>query len=181
MARPIPDGWIGRRYTDVPFPPYRFVPGLHPHPTADPNGHSFHHAVPTAAIAGISAERWSESSDYLFGVDLHNHGFWWEAHEAWEGVWRTAGKQTTPGRFLQGLIQTAALHLKFHQGQRAGFDRLWVSSRTYLAQAMAETVAGRYLGLSLPTFLASVEAYYDALPFGSPHDPRRFAYLELAE
>ena len=29
------------RYTSQDFPPYRYVPGLHPHPTNSPDGHSY--------------------------------------------------------------------------------------------------------------------------------------------
>ncbi|MFG0251608.1 MAG: hypothetical protein ACF8NJ_01890, partial [Phycisphaerales bacterium JB038] len=29
------------RYTDLPFPPYRYLPGAYPHPTLDPQGHSY--------------------------------------------------------------------------------------------------------------------------------------------
>ena len=29
------------RYSSLDFPPYRYVPGLHPHPTNSPDGHSY--------------------------------------------------------------------------------------------------------------------------------------------
>ena len=29
------------RYTNLPLPAYRFVPGKAPHPTRDPDGHSY--------------------------------------------------------------------------------------------------------------------------------------------
>ena len=29
------------RYSSPDFPPYRYVPGLHPHPTNSPEGHSY--------------------------------------------------------------------------------------------------------------------------------------------
>jgi len=29
------------RYSSQDFPPYRYVPGLHPHPTNSPEGHSY--------------------------------------------------------------------------------------------------------------------------------------------
>lgn len=55
--------------------------------------------------------QWRRLIPYLYGVDLHNHGFWWEAHEVWEGLWHAAGRTTASGRFVQGLIQIAAAHL----------------------------------------------------------------------
>ena len=44
------------------------------------------------------------------GVDLFNRGAFYEAHEAWEEVWRSTTPE--PRSFLQGLIQVAAaLHM----------------------------------------------------------------------
>lgn len=103
------------RYSRQPFPAYRFIPGRTPHPTRDPEGHSYHagnHALPER----FDPERWYECEAFLYGVDLYNHGYWWEAHEAWEACWIAAGKQTETGLFLQGLIQITAGCLKKYQG-----------------------------------------------------------------
>jgi hypothetical protein len=110
------------RYSRRPFPAYRFVPGRTPHPTRDPAGHSYGHR-PTPA-ASFDAERWYREDDYLYGVDLYNHGYWWEAHEAWESCWAAAGKLTPTGLFLQGLIQITAGCLKKHQGHTDAGRRL---------------------------------------------------------
>lgn len=51
------------------------------------------------------------------GVELFNAGAYWEAHEAWEEIWKAI-----PGRerrFFQGLIQAAAA---FHQWRRGRFE-----------------------------------------------------------
>lgn len=103
------------RYSRQSFPAYRFIPGQTPHPTRDPEGHSYNtgnHALPEHFEPGS----WYENEAYLYGVDLYNHGYWWEAHEAWEGCWIAAGKQTETGLFLQGLIQITAGCLKKFQG-----------------------------------------------------------------
>ena len=49
---------------------------------------------------------------FLYGVDLYNHGYLWEAHEAWEGLWHQAKRDALQAEFLQGLIQCAAAALK---------------------------------------------------------------------
>jgi len=43
---------------------------------------------------------------FLEGVDLFNQGSFWEAHEAWEDVWKE--KEDPQKKLLQGLIQVAA-------------------------------------------------------------------------
>src|SRR5947208_16103799 len=83
-----------------PFPPYTFVPGQSPHPVSDPEGHSF--GQPPSVPAPLDPEHWEDCRDYLFGLDLFNHGFRWEAHEAWEGLWHAAGCKGTTADFLKG-------------------------------------------------------------------------------
>jgi hypothetical protein len=77
---------VPRLLPDVPLPPYAHVPGLTPHPVSDPRGHSYriHPAIPDVP----DPERWEACREYLRGVDLFNAGYWWESHEAWEGVSR---------------------------------------------------------------------------------------------
>lgn len=114
-----------RRYTDCPFPAYRFRPGQNPHPTRDPQGHS--HAAPAPQVAQFDAEHWHACQEFLYGVDLFNHGYWWEAHEAWEAVWIAADRYTPIGFFVQGLIQAAASLLKHSLGQEKGAQSLWMA------------------------------------------------------
>ena len=62
------------------FPPYAYLPGRQPHPVRDPAGHSYRvEPMPVAAEASLG------SDVFLWGLDLFNHGYYWEAHEAWEG------------------------------------------------------------------------------------------------
>ncbi|WP_370657324.1 DUF309 domain-containing protein [Deinococcus sp. KNUC1210] len=49
------------------------------------------------------------------GAQLFAQGEWWEAHEAWEGVWMVA--RGDEREFVQGLILlAAALHKRWHYG-----------------------------------------------------------------
>ena len=105
--------FVAPRYCDEPFPAYRFIPGCNPHPTADPRGHSY--AAPGAqgpSVVWVAPQDWAKSTDYRYGCDLYNHAYWWEAHEAWEGLWQLTEKEGMQGRFLKGLIQMSACHLK---------------------------------------------------------------------
>lgn len=109
------------RYSRQPFPPYRYVPGRSPHPTRDPQGHSFLLSVSPRAL---SPETWRTCEQYLYAIDLFNHGYWWEAHEALEPFWRAAGRDSEAGRFLQGVIQLAAALLKDSMGLERPARRL---------------------------------------------------------
>lgn len=169
-----------RRYTELSFPPYRFIPGQHPHPTANPEGHSYHPPdEPEPPAPFHPAEDWRKSSEYLFGIDLYNHGYWWEAHESWEALWQLTDKSGVQGKFLQGLIQTGAAHLKFLLNHPRGFDRLKNSSRAYLEFVVKQTNAPIFMGLNVPSFVQAIDAYYKDRPLGSDHLPDEYPYLVM--
>jgi hypothetical protein len=80
------------------------VPGRFPHPHSDPAGHRFapdRRAVPADA--------------FLLGVDLFNHGYYWEAHEAWEAGWHACGRHGPLADFFKALIQLAVAGVKIRQ------------------------------------------------------------------
>lgn len=177
------------RYSNQPFPPYRYRPGRHPHPTADPRGHSF---VPPGAphheVDCPDPDDWAASPEYLFACDLYNHAYWWEAHETWEALWQRTDKSALQGRFLQGLIQAAACHLKRLVGPPAGFERLRETHLRLLRSAAAELDPARgyiYMGLNLPLWIAALECYHAAPAVDPrvppPHDPPRFPYIRLID
>ena len=140
------------RYTDRKFPSYRYVPGKAPHPTRDPEGHSYN--KPSAQLASFEAGQWQSCVEYLYGIDLLNHGYWWEAHEALEAVWIAAGRHTETGLFLQGLIQVAAAHLKRFQGLNDVAKRMAVSGLDKM-----KGIKGVYLGIDVVAFRSAVESY----------------------
>jgi uncharacterized protein len=139
------------RYTDRPFPSYRFVPGQ-PHPTRDKNGHSYN--KPPVRLASFDPEDWYACEEYLYGIDLFNHGYWWEAHEALEAVWAAAGRRTETGLFIQGLIQIAAAHLKWFQG--------FHDVARHMAGAGLEKMKlnGVFLGIEVAVFRDAVKSYF---------------------
>lgn len=114
-----------QRYTTIDFPSYAFVPGEHPHPTRNPEGHSFRDGAPEESVPSVTPEYWRESQDYLYGADLYNFGYLWEAHEAWEGLWHVSKHDPLQAKFIQGLIQCAAGCLKIRMGQERGMQKLF--------------------------------------------------------
>jgi len=142
------------------LPPYRYVPGLLPHPSADPEGHSYGHPEPD--IDHFAPEFWRSDVEYLHGVDLFNRRYYWEAHEAWERVWHGCDKARTQGLFIQGLIQLSAALLKWHLGAERGVLLLFEGARTKTAPARNEFPHG-YMGIALASWWEEVEACYSHL------------------
>ncbi|MGH8579378.1 MAG: DUF309 domain-containing protein, partial [Gammaproteobacteria bacterium] len=144
---------LPRRYCARPFPPYRFVPGRNPHPLRDPKGHSYGLSRPVATR--FEPSQWRTSTDYLYGVDLFNSCYWWEAHETWEGIWVAVGRRTPMGQFMQGLIQISVAHLKRFQGLGGPADRLLREGFARMRRS-----GGTFLGIEIEIFEREVEAYF---------------------
>lgn len=109
------------RYAQTPLPPYSYVPGHAPHPVSDPRGHT--HGQSHARAQPLDPSHWQESEPYRYGVDLFNHGFYWEAHEAWESLWHVAGRDGVVASWLKGLIKLAAAAVKLREGNASGVER----------------------------------------------------------
>lgn len=143
------------RYTATAFPAYAFVPGQNAHPSADPAGHNAGQ-VPCASLA-LTENNWMEVNDYLFGCDLYNHGFWWEAHEAWEKVWLAGPSGDKTDFYLRALIQAANGLLKLRMQRAKAADRLSNAVGELLAEA--EITQAKYMGLNIAPWLAEYETY----------------------
>ena len=145
-----------RRYgPDDSLPPYSYVPGRFPHPVSDPRGHSF--GEPAPEIHSFDPERWASDALYLRGIDLFNHGYYWEAHETWEALWRGCDRASTPGVFLQGLIKIAAAGVKAREGRPEGVRRHARRSLELLGQISA----ARYAGLGVAALRRDIEEDVD--------------------
>ncbi|MCI0640026.1 MAG: DUF309 domain-containing protein [Gemmataceae bacterium] len=149
MSSPTPR----RLLPDEPLPPYGYVPGRLPHPVSDPAGHSY--GVKLEPVS-FDADRWRHCHAYLRGIDLYNHGYYWEAHEAWEQLWHAAGKTGVYADFFKGLIHLAAAGVKMREGIDAG-----VRSHTRRAANLLRGVrskAGEWLlGLRLEDLILFAE------------------------
>ena len=149
------------RYSSRPFPVYRYVPGVHPHPTRDPAGHSYEPQPKLNRHAPWRLEDWRSLDDWLYGIDLFNARYFWEAHEAWEGLWAARQRDSEPALLMQGLIQIAAALLKIHLRSPAG---VFILSSEGIDKL--EGVARQWLqpmGLDLPAVIAAFRAYFEPL------------------
>lgn len=153
-----------------PFPPYAFLPGRDPHPTRDPRGHSYSEE-PEPPAAYFPREQWSDNEDYLFGVDLYNHGYLWEAHEAWEGLWHQAKHDPLQAEFLQGLIQCTAASLKIPMEQPRGLERL-AELGTGRLEKVAREGAPDWMGLDVLAFVDAFREFAGSEPGDADLRPR---------
>ena len=151
------------------FPPYAFLPGRDPHPTRDPRGHSYTgEAEPEGTY--LPASDWGENEEYLFGCDLYNAGYLWEAHEAWESIWHPSKHDELQADFLQGLIQCSAASLKIPMGQPEGLLKL-SQQGTKRLEGVMKSVGPSYMGLDLASFLAEFRAFAGSSPSSAEERP----------
>lgn len=142
------------RYTFKPFPPYRFIAGLNPHPRRNPKGHAY--GRPEVPPPYVPPDRWRENAHYLYGIDLYNYAYWWECHEELEGLWHLTGHKGPEGQYLQGIIQVAAANLKRHVGALDGSRRLAKEA----IQRLASVGQRVFMGLELGPFIRQVNDYH---------------------
>ena len=90
------------------------------------------------------------------GVELFNAGDYFEAHEHWEDVWRSAtGSKRS---FYQGLIQIAAGGVKLQRGQPRAAEKLLTKGLSRLQALPCEEGNGATAKSWLASFLGAVEA-----------------------
>ena len=110
----LPPRWLPQKS----LPSYAYLPGKSPHPVRDPTGHSYHgEPFPVAAEASLS------SGAFLWGLDLFNHGYYCEAHEAWEGLWQVADRDGPLRMLFKGLILLSAAGVKIRERKNSAAAR----------------------------------------------------------
>lgn len=91
-------------------------------------------------------------TEYFHGIDLFNKGQYWEAHEAWEEVWKVSkGEQKL---FYQGLIQTAAALLHYDRNNTRG-AHLCINN----ALKKLENLPSPYMSLELKLFTKELRSF----------------------
>ncbi|MBU1304634.1 MAG: DUF309 domain-containing protein [Alphaproteobacteria bacterium] len=102
-----------RLLQDRTFPAYAYLPGNHqPHPVRDPTGHSY-----GPETLPLEHEPYLNDTALKWGIDLFNHGYYWEAHEAWEPLWLAAKGNAADRALFKGLIMLAATGVKIREGK----------------------------------------------------------------
>ncbi len=113
-------------------------------------------------------DRTEEARLFHEGVHLFNTGEWFEAHEAWEGIWHMASGDRK--RFYQGLIQCAVTIEHIRRGNPRGVLTVYKTAVPKF-RGLPEV----YMGVNIPRLLAGLErvvAPIRALP-PAAFDPTR--------
>jgi len=142
-----------QRYTNIPFPERKYLPGESIHPSKHPEG-SHIPEVPSD-MTTFDIDTWRHSQPYLYAIDLFNFGYWWEAHEVLEDLWVQTGKTTVIAKFIQGIIQISAALLKDSQSVPIGASRLVARGLPKLRLR-----SGIFLGVNVEDFGRDVERYF---------------------
>lgn len=171
-----------RLVPDRDFPAYGYVPGHWPHPENDPEGHSFDEEEPL--VNPLDPDDWKNCPDYLFGLDLFNFGYYWEAHESWEQLWHAAGRSGPTADFLRAMIKFAAAGVKVRQGNSRGIERHASSAINEFQQLTQRIDDPRFCGFSLDQLQSYGERIRNHQSFDpDPDAPRErvFSFLLIPE
>ncbi len=150
------------RYSNLMLPEYRHLPFINAHPFLDSDGHSYGEKL--SEPDSFTIDNWQNCADFLYSIDLFNHGFWWEAHERLKFVSLAAGRESETGKFVQGLIQIAAALLKHSMAQPEAATTL-----AEMGTANIQQMDATYLGIETANLIAQVG---DCLKSADPKYPR---------
>jgi hypothetical protein len=135
LAIPAPEHPRPRLAPHLPLPPYRYVPGLLPHPFRDADGHDHLARIDLPEVAWDETSTWVTNLHHRYALDLFENRFYWESHEVWEAVWLRLPRPSPERELIQALIQVAAATLKRHMGSTRAPHTLRDRARTRLERA----------------------------------------------
>lgn len=172
--------------TDKSVPTIRYAPGIALPCYSYVPGHGSPHPVnePVSERRSLAATL-IDNAEWLHALDLFNHGFYWEAHEVWEGFWNTLGRTTPEARLVQGLIHLAAAAVKIREGKPHGVARHARRARELLGGTSVADSDAATLGLT-PASMTAVLGELESLKPACWHTTRAAvvsvldARLELA-
>lgn len=142
------------------LPPYSYVPGgPWPHPISSPQGHLA--GVPHVKPPPIDDEAGGTGSPTLVeGALLFNSGYYWEAHEVWEGLWHAQRRVGASADLLKALIKLAAAGVKVREGQPHGIET-HARRAQLLIQSLRDAVGPIWLGIELEPLEAFARSVAD--------------------
>lgn len=127
-------------------------------------------AMPTGASVTVPQVKQSvnhrlvDRHSYLRAVELFNEANFFEAHEAWEDIWRASAEPEK--RFLQGLIQVAVALHHHSTGNLAGAKSLLARGSRNLSGYPDD-----FCGTQVAALLGALAEWQRALAEGQPVPP----------
>lgn len=135
---------------EEPFPEYRHVPGVN----LEIQGRFGHSEDPIIDLPDPGS--WRDNTDYLFGVDLFNYAYWYEAHAIWNPLWhRASGNYRL---FINGLALVSDALLHHHQRNLRELRDL-MSEGTGKLTAVLNAEGDLYMGLNLHQLMRSLDSF----------------------
>jgi hypothetical protein len=139
---------VYQRISSRSLPPYKFLPGLAPHPEKK-GGHLHGHKESCEAL---SLTNYRSHQLFHYGIDLLNLGYFWESHVYLEIIWNAVGRYGTIADLLKGIIKIDAAGVKLLLGaEEAGLGH-WKRAQELLAP-----LPSPFLGLDLQKYLAQTD------------------------
>lgn len=135
------------RYTELDLPQWRYLPGR----VAAADSARLEPVLATVDQGG-DPQTVQKLTAFLFGVDLYNAGFFWEAHEVWEPVWMSLPPNSRERIACQALIQAANGCLKLGIGRSAAFAKLAAEVARLVRDAASQ--GGLVAGIALDRWAA---------------------------
>ncbi len=164
MRPPLPfNSAPPRLLPHLALPAYRHIPGRTPHPRRSVEGHSARSSEPDCSALSVS--NWHRHPCWLYGVDLFNQAFWWEAHEQWESTWHQT-KEPDTVHLLKGVIQLGAALIKWNLGNDRGRAGLWRRSCQHLEAIQISP----WMGIDVPVLIEISTRFFND-PHQSSTDP----------
>jgi len=160
-TRPKP-GTSARLAPGQTFPRYMHEPGKTPHPYRHEDGHS--HGQPEPTVAPLDPADCFESEAYLFGFDLFNHGYFWEAHVWWESLWHAHGRKGEIADLLRALIRLAAAGVKARAQVPGGIRKHCRATAGILEDIRERTGAAVFVGIHLEELATQARLVADTAP-----------------
>ena len=141
--------------TDIPLPPYAYVPGQnarHPEDWFDAIKASVTPETPPHLLHNTRA--WCAGLAYL------KAGYYWECHEVLEAVWMQAPNPSPEREMTQAIIQLANAKLKLKMGRPNAARRLAEMVRAHLACCPADRPI---LGVQVDWVIVQINALEGAI------------------
>jgi hypothetical protein len=148
--------------TALDLPRWPYLPGCTPEPDRAPLERA--KALVPAAFgeAGVSRDH----PAFRYGLTLHDAGFFWEAHEVWEAVWKACPPNGVERRLLRGLIQLANAALKIRMGRGRAAVRLLREAEELLREVGVSAGTAEVMGVALAPLGAAAGALAAAVERG---------------
>lgn len=160
-----------RLLPERPLPRYAYLPGKFPHPVRDPAGHSFG--------AGNDSQLADASEEFVWGADLFNQGYYWEAHEAWELLWQQAESATPQRLFYKALILLAAAGVKLREGKPRPSARHYGRAAAHLRAVQEQGGLETGLTITVAELLEHIGQVASVAPPRSDEPQAVFSFLLL--